>query len=81
MATVDPGDFFQQDGSWYVDANGVEYRVCDDVEVHIYSAGTWLSGEAGLLNVLADGDDLALYTDRSATSGGQIRIIRATMSD
>ena len=74
---VDFSDFFQQDGSWYVEAEGDEYRVSDQVQIHLTESDLWLSGEAGLATVLADGYDLTLYYDRAATAGGQIRVIVA----
>ena len=74
---LDSGDFFLQDGDWYVEAKGSEYRVSDQVEIHLSEADLWLSGEDGLTSVLADGYDLTLYYDRAPEEGGQVRIIVA----
>ena len=56
--TWDSGDFFLQDGAWYVEAKGNEYRVSDQVEIHLSDADMWLSGADGLASVLADGYEL-----------------------
>ena len=74
---LDSGDFFLQDGVWYVEAKGSEFRVSDQVEIHLSDADMWLSGEDGLTSVLADGYDLTLYYDRAPEEGGQVRIIVA----
>ena len=60
-----------------MEAKGNEYRVSDQVEIHLSDADMWLSGADGLASVLADGYELTLYYDRSADQGGQIRVIAA----
>lgn len=70
-------DFFQQDGSWYAEADGEEYPVSDQVQVYFEDSETWLSGEEGLAAALADNYDLTLYCDAAPSAGGQIRIIVA----
>ncbi len=77
LEDLDSGDFFLQDGAWYVEAKGNEYRVSDQVEIHLSDADMWLSGADGLASVLADGYELTLYYDRAPDQGGQIRIIVA----
>lgn len=70
-------DFFQQDGSWYAEADGEEYPVSDQVQVYFEDSETWLSGEEGLAAALADNYDLTLYCDAAPSAGGQIRIVTA----
>lgn len=70
-------DFFQQGNVWYVESGGDEYRISDQVQIHISDTDLWLEGEDGLTAVLADGYDLTLYYDRSPAEGGQIRLITA----
>ena len=74
---LDSGDFFLQDGVWYAEAKGSEYRVSDQVEIHLSEADIWLEGTEGLETILADGYDLTLYYDRAPEEGGQVRIIVA----
>ena len=52
--------------------------ISDQVEIHMSDMDTWLSGAEGLASVLADDYDLSLYYDRSAASGGQVRLISAS---
>ena len=77
LEDLSSGDFFLQDGTWYVEAEGNEYRVSDQVEIHLSEADLWLSGTDGLTSALADGYTLTLYYDRSPDEGGQVRIIVA----
>ena len=76
-ADAEGEDFFLQDGDWYVESGRQEYRVSDQVQIHLTEADLWLEGAEGLEQILADGYDLTLYYDRSAGEGGQIRIITA----
>lgn len=76
-ASGDTGDFFLQDGNWYVESGQQEYRVSGQVQIHLTEADTWLTGAEGLERILADGYDLTLYYDRLADEGGQVRIITA----
>ena len=76
-AGAEAEDFFLQGGDWYVESGRQEYRVSDQVQIHLTEANLWLEGAAGLESVLADGYDLTLYYDRSADQGGQIRVIAA----
>ena len=64
-------------GVWYARTGGTEYRVSDPVQIHLSDPDLWLSGEEGLASVLADGYDLTLYCDRTADTGGQVRIVKA----
>ncbi|MGI5971299.1 MAG: S-layer homology domain-containing protein [Oscillospiraceae bacterium] len=77
ITSVSAEDFFQSGGNWYAEARNNEYPISEKVEIYISDADSWLSGEAGLANVLADGYDLSLYYDRSPSEGGQVRIIVA----
>ena len=70
-------DFFLQDGDWYVESGQQEHRVSDQVQIHLTEADVWLAGAEGLESILADDYDLTLYYDRSASEGGQVRIITA----
>lgn len=70
-------DFFLQDGDWYVESGRQEFRVSDQVQIHLTGADLWLEGTGGLESILADGYTLTLYYDRPASQGGQIRIITA----
>ena len=76
-AKADAEDFFLQDGDWYVESGRQEYRVSDQVQIHLTDADLWLEGTGGLESILADGYTLTLYYDRPASQGGQIRIITA----
>ncbi len=71
------GDFYQQDGEWYVETDGQIFRVADGVQVYYESTELWDSGADALATVLADGLTLTLYADRDADEGGQIRIVSA----
>ncbi len=71
------GDFFQEDGDWYVEADGQEYPVSELVQVLFDGSEAWLEGETGLTTALADDYELTLYYDRDPDQGGQIRIIVA----
>ena len=74
---ADADDFYLSGGDWYAGIGGTEYRVSDAVQIHLSDSDLWLSGEEGLASVLADGYDLTLYYDRTADTGGQVRIVRA----
>ena len=76
-AKADRDEFFLQDGDWYVESGGQEFRVSDQVQIHLTGADVWLEGAGGLESVLADGYDLTVYYDRAADQGGQVRIITA----
>ena len=76
-AGAEAEDFFLQEGDWYVESGRQEYRVSDQVQIHLTQADLWLEGAAGLERILADGYTLTLYYDRGAAQGGQIRIITA----
>ena len=76
-AKAEAEDFFLQDGDWYVESGRQEYRVSDQVQVHLTDADLWLEGTDGLERALADGYDLTVYYDRSADKGGVIRLIAA----
>ena len=75
LTGAEASDFFLQSGDWYVEAGGDEYHISDQVQIYLYNADAWLSGESGLTAVLADGYDLTLYYDASGSS--QIRVIVA----
>lgn len=70
-------DFFLEDGTWYVTADGEEYPVSSQVQIHLTGSDLWLGGSDGLESTLADGYSLTLYCDRSPSQGGQIRVIAA----
>ena len=74
---VTSGDFYQLDGTWYAEVDGAEYRISDQLQVYLEDADRWLTGEDALLSVLADGMTLTLYSDRTAETGGQIRVLTA----
>ena len=46
-----------------------EYRVSDQVQIHLTDAKLWLVGASGLESILADGYTLTLYYDRPASQG------------
>ena len=77
LTGVTAADFFQEDGDWYVEADGEEYPVSEQVQVLFESSETWLEGESGLTTALADAAGLTLYCDRDPDQGGQIRVITA----
>ena len=74
---AETADFFLQDGDWYVESGRQEFRVSEQVQIHLTGADLWLEGTEGLERILADGYTLTLYYDRPANEGGQIRIITA----
>ena len=74
---AETADFFLQDGDWYVESGRQEFRVSEQVQIHLTGADLWLEGTEGLERILADGYTLTLYYDRPASEGGQIRIITA----
>ena len=67
----------ESDGDWYVESGRQEFRVSEQVQIHLTGADLWLEGTEGLERILADGYTLTLYYDRPASEGGQIRIITA----
>lgn len=75
--SADASGFRLSGGVWYARTGGTEYRVSDSVQIHLSDPDLWLSGEEGLASVLADGYDLTLYCDRTADTGGQVRIVKA----
>ena len=81
LTNISAEDFFLSNGRWYAEAQSNEYPISEKVEIYVDGADCWLSGEAGLTNVLADGYDLTLYYDRSPSEGGQVRIIVAKSGD
>ena len=81
LTDIPAEDFFLSDGCWYAEAQSNEYPISEKVEIYMDDANSWLSGEAGLASVLADGYDLTLYYDRSPSEGGQVRIIVAESAD
>lgn len=81
LTDIPAEDFFLSDGCWYAEARSNEYPISEKVEIYMDDANSWLSGEAGLASVLADGYDLTLYYDRSPSEGGQVRIIVAESAD
>ncbi len=81
LTNISAEDFFLSNGCWYAQAQSNEYPIAEQVEIYMDDTNGWLSGEAGLTNVLADGYDLTLYYDRSPSEGGQVRIIVAKSGD
>ena len=77
VSGVEAADFFLQDGRWYVEADGDEYPVSEQVEIYLDDADGWSSGYDALTAVLADGHRLTLYCDGDAQEGAQVRILVA----
>ena len=74
--SVDRGDFA---GSEYVDVDGVLYRIADGVQVYNSTTGTWYTDSdslgTALEQALAYSEDITVYYDRDADSGGRIRVV------
>ena len=81
VTDISAEEFFLMNGDWYVEAQGNEYPISEKVEIYIIDGNTWLKGERGLTQVLADGYDLTIYYDRNPSDGGQVRIIVASAND
>lgn len=81
VTDISAEEFFLMNGDWYVEAQGNEYPISEKVEIYIIDGNTWLKGERGLTQVLADGYDLTIYYDRNPSEGGQVRIIVASAND
>ncbi len=77
VSGVEAADFFLRDGRWYVEADGDEYPVSEQVEIYLDDADGWSSGYDALTAVLADGHRLTLYCDGDAQEGAQVRILVA----
>lgn len=80
---VAPSDFYESQGSLYVNTKGRTYRVADDVECYRgsgssrYGAENWFSqdtGEARLNACKAYSDDLTIYVD---PIGEKVRVVAA----
>lgn len=70
---VKRSDYFQQDGTWYVRANGTVYPVADQVEGYIKATSTWFTQSTGRLEAIrAYSDDMTVYVD---PVGGKVRVI------
>ena len=81
LTNISAEDFFLSCDRWYAEDQNGEYPISETVEIYISDADSWLSGEAGLTTVLADGYRLTMYYDRSPSEGGQVRIIVAESAD
>lgn len=75
-AAVSRNDF---NGSGYVEVNGILWRIAENVQIYNGKTGTWYvdssSLGSALEQVLAYSNDLTVYYDRTASTGGMIRII------
>ena len=73
---VERSDFV---GSEYVDVNGTLYRLADDLQVYNSTTGAWYTDSdslgMALEQALAYSEDITVYYDRDADSGGLIRIV------
>ena len=77
IARVSPADFFEQDGRYYVTAQGRTYAVADQVECYKEGTESWFDQENGrdrMNACLAFSSDLTLYID---PVGNKVRIIVA----
>ena len=74
--SVERSDFI---GSEYVDINDTLYRLADDLQVYNSTTGTWYTDSASLgtalEQALAYSEDITVYYDRDAGSGGRIRVV------
>ena len=75
LGGVSAEEIFLRDGAWYVELGGEEYRISENVQLHLIDANTWLEGETGLASVLSGGYTLTLFVDALPSAGGQIRVI------
>ena len=73
---VERSDFV---GSEYADVNGTLYRLADDLQVYNSTTGAWYTDSdslgMALEQALAYSEDITVYYDRDADSGGLIRIV------
>ncbi len=72
---MDSSDFFLTNDSWYAVANAAELPVSQKVQIYLERTDRWVSGQEALPDVLAMGQTMTLYYDRTAQTGGQIRVI------
>lgn len=72
------GEFYRQDGMWYVQLDGTVYPIAEAVQVSFTAADCWKTGEDGLMAAVADGCELTFYLDRDVSLGGQVRIVTAS---
>ncbi len=79
LADVTAQSIYLHGGEWYAEVNGEEYRISDEVEIHLIATNSWLGGEEGLSSVLAEGYKLTLFADAKPSQGGQIRVIAAAV--
>ena len=74
--SVERSDFV---GSEYVDVNGTLYLLSDDLQVYNSVTGTWYTDSdslgTALEQALAYSEDITVYYDRDAGSGGRIRVV------
>ena len=74
---VSPGDFFEQDGRYYVTAKGRTYVVADQVECYKKAVGSWFDQEDGMDRLracIAFSSNLTIYVD---STGNKVRIVTA----
>ena len=74
-SAVTSGSFHQSGDKWWAAASGYEIPVSENVEVFIKSTSSWQSGEAALLSALSSGMALTVYSDRTFTTGAQVRLV------
>ena len=67
------------DGTEYVRINGVAWRISGDVQVYNAASETWFSDSdslgSALEQALAYSDEITVYYDRTAATGGMVRVI------
>ncbi len=70
---------FYQNGEWYANIDGYEIPISESVQIYLKTTGQWLEGENGLKTVLAMNVQMDAYYDRSATTGGQVRVMTVSV--
>ena len=69
--------YLNANDEWYASVDGAKIPVSDKVKIYVEPTGKWMSGEEGLLKVLASELTMSVQYDRSLENGAQIRLIIA----
>ena len=67
------------DGTQYVETNDAVWKISDDVQAYNTTTETWYTDSdllgSALEQALAYSNDLTVYYDRTAATGGMIRVV------
>ena len=73
----DKAKYNYYDDEWYVICGDDEFAIADDVQIYYAAVNKWISGSDSISTLLTDSYTLTLYYNRSANTGGKVRIIVA----